>query len=67
MMRFCVVLPCWRDLVKNKKPLKIIYLTDGDAGNIGDTRRRESTFAAKQLGIASTDLIWLGFPGWYFV
>jgi len=60
-----------RDLVEQDKPLKIIYLTDGDAKtdldpiasqSYAQVRRGESTLATKQLGVDPADLIWLGFP-----
>ena len=60
-----------REAVKNNDPLKIIYLTDGDALSnenpaasraYGKTRRGESVKALAGLGVQESDLIWLGFP-----
>ncbi len=60
-----------REAVENGAPLKIVYLTDGDAYSnedpvasqaYGERRRNESITAAQKLGVATEDLIWLGFP-----
>ena len=59
------------EAVAKTTPLKIIYLTDGDARTRGNSkasryygaiRRAESTRATRSLGVNKSDLIWLGFP-----
>ena len=60
-----------REAVAQKLPIKIIYITDGEALALGDPnssiaygkiRQRESTLATQKLGVAAEDLLWLGFP-----
>lgn len=63
-----------RKRIKNNESVKIIYVTSGDAKEVdghdaskkyGRTRSKEAQAATKQLGLNTTDLIFLNYPDGY--